>query len=310
MSVRRCLKLWYTDAAARFRAHGYFLFVTLIGAYFGLYAVFEARHERRANRAAFERAAFMTMVSSGNRGAFVAAMKDFGLIQGIPATCEPELWPPFAGRSVWIRLRINPLRRRWLQVKICKWWWSSGYSPNGEPLWRWAKHFLPLCTSDGKLCGDPNRKPPWRLDLAGANLRGAGLAGIDLHEAVLGGANLEVATLHWADLRGALLVGANLEGANLGGANLERANLVRAELRLANLEGANLRGAFLQSVWNWRKIRDIALANILGVQDPPDGFRHWALCRGAVEIEDRREWQAIRDGETPPPPKPTNCPKD
>ena len=54
--------------------------VTFVGAYFGFYVVMEARHERRQNYAAFERSAFIDLVTSNNRGAFTAAMKSFGQV--------------------------------------------------------------------------------------------------------------------------------------------------------------------------------------------------------------------------------------
>ncbi len=54
---------------------GYLALVTLFGAYVGYYSIVEARHERNMNRASFERATFMSMVSSGNPASLTAAMK-------------------------------------------------------------------------------------------------------------------------------------------------------------------------------------------------------------------------------------------
>lgn len=64
---------------------------TIIAAYIGWYAVIEARHERQMNRALFERSTFITMVSSGNPGAFIAAMKEFGPTQMTSIFREPSL---------------------------------------------------------------------------------------------------------------------------------------------------------------------------------------------------------------------------
>ena len=87
------------------------------------------------------------------------------------------------------------------------------------------------------------------------------------------------------------------------------AKLQRADLQGADLQGADLKAAYLQEVRNWRDIANIDLANIAGVRDPPDDFRHWALCHGAVELGDWDEWQRIIRGEQPPPQKPPDCPK-
>jgi hypothetical protein len=170
--------------------------VTIIGAYFGLYAVMEARHERRMNRAAFERSAFIDLVTSNNRGAFIAAMKNFGPVQTIEVPWEPDVWPPW---------------------KLLD-WWGKATQPNWEPLHTWALHFLPLCTP--QLCGRPDDTAPEkpdkgvRIELFWANLRGAYLFRANLRGADLGGADLGGANLFLANLRGADLFGVNLRGAN------------------------------------------------------------------------------------------------
>ena len=48
------------------------LLTAAVTAYFAVYALFESRHDRQPQIALYERNAFITMVSSGNRGAFVA----------------------------------------------------------------------------------------------------------------------------------------------------------------------------------------------------------------------------------------------
>ena len=69
-----------------------------------------------------------------------------------------------------------------------------------------------------------------RVDLSGADLRGANLAGARLYLAGLSGADLRNANLQGAGLGGADLAGADLRGANLTGAILAGAYLVGAKM--------------------------------------------------------------------------------
>ena len=85
-----------------------------------------------------------------------------------------------------------------------------------------------------------------KINLGGADLRGANLGGANLCDANLRGADLCDAYLRGADLRGANLGGANLCDANLGGADLGGANLCDAYLRGADLCDAYLRVAYLR----------------------------------------------------------------
>lgn len=151
--------------------------------------------------------------------------------------------------------------------------------------------------------------------LTGADLRGAFLQGSDLRETILAGANLEGAILRRADLRGVWLyyggsligmprpyekvlvetsparstdlTGADLRGVDLSGTSLSDVNLRKADLRYARLSGAR----------NWEGgIKDLTLANIYGVIDPPEGFVDWALGRmNAVSLKSDEEWQARKD---------------
>jgi len=59
-----------------------------------------------------------------------------------------------------------------------------------------------------------------------------------------------------------------------------------------NLSGARLGGIF-GDIKNWRAIKSIKDANILGVEGAPEGFLAWALENGAVEMEP--EAAAVRD---------------
>jgi hypothetical protein len=175
----RLLRGWARDAWIAFQRRGYLLIATLVAAYVGLYSVMEARHERQANRALFERATFMTMVASGNRGNFIAAMKTFGLVQTITIPRDPGLLDSST--------------------------WFAQERPNEGPLHAWAKSFFPLFTADA--CGQPAPDNLWRIDLTGADLGGAGLRG-----ATLTGADLRVAILFGADPGGANMANADSVG--------------------------------------------------------------------------------------------------
>jgi hypothetical protein len=197
---------------------GYLVFISLIGVYAAVYSIVEARHERRANRALFERSNFMTMVASGNRGTFIAAMKTFGPVQTIAVPRDPELFAP--------------------------WTWFEQERPNEDPLHMWAVSFFPLCTAD--MCGNPDAQPkPWRIDLTKAELANTYLLDVDLRDADLYNANLRDANLFAADFREANLISAIFTGANLASARLQKADLRGAWLRGANLTRANLHRADL-----------------------------------------------------------------
>lgn len=142
------MQLWAVSFWIRLKSgEGYVLLVTFIGTYVGLYTIQMGRHELLANRATFERSTFITMVSSGNRGAFIAAMKDFGRIQNMEISIEPSLF------KLW----------SWFFVK---------YRPNKIPLYFWDKFFLTLCTSD--MCGEPSEESKsFRINLFQADLHKA-----------------------------------------------------------------------------------------------------------------------------------------
>ena len=123
---------------------------------------------------------------------------------------------------------------------------------------------------------DYEKAEGFRLDLVGADLRGAYISGTNLSGANLGGVDLHHAYLLEVDLSGAYLVSANLLHANLisanlsdsklssanlshtlsqgtdfsraqlGGANLSHADLLRADLSDANIGTADLSHATLR----------------------------------------------------------------
>jgi hypothetical protein len=138
---------------------------TLVGAYVGLYAIMEARYDRGFSRAAYQQSTFINLVTSGNRGSFIAAMKTFGPIQMMEVSKEPKPWPLFAD------------------------WWAKPERPNEGPLHTWALYFFPLCTP--QLCGRPNPKDSEnpdtgiRIALDRANLERANLNGVRLYRASL-----------------------------------------------------------------------------------------------------------------------------
>jgi uncharacterized protein YjbI with pentapeptide repeats len=251
---------------------GYVVIVTIIAgittAYVGIYAIIEARHDRRVNRALFERNAFMTMVASGNNGTFIAAMKTFGSVQTLMVPRNPDLFAP--------------------------WTWGGQEMLNRDPLHLWAASFFPLCTA--RTCGGTKRLMTWRIDLSGANLSGADLSKVDLSNADLSDANLSKANLcranlsgaHFSETRlykanlcgaillnaslfGADLLGANLFGANLWEAkmistNLREANLSKASLFNADLHGVNLSGADLHEAFLVKaKLEKVNLSNVLNL---------------------------------------------
>jgi pentapeptide repeat protein len=178
--------------------------VTVFGLYFGVYAVMLVRHELGLNRATYERAAFVDLVISDHRGAFWAAMQDFGPLQTMEVPLKPDVFSPST-------------------------WWGKSSMPNMQPLHTWASRFLPLCTP--QRCGLPiepysqiselflpsySKDPFYRTLLAdvGQSIR-INLSGVNLRRANLSGIDLQRASLFRADLEGANLAGANLSGAFL-----------------------------------------------------------------------------------------------
>ena len=123
------------------------------------------------------------------------------------------------------------------------------------------------------------------VSLAGVRLEGAWLEGIELR-----GAKLTRAVLREANLSGAKLSQANLDGADLSGANLTGADLSGAFLKGVDLSGAllgaaDLRGADLVELRGWDSIKSTSYLEIEGIRHAPQGFREWALARGAVEAD-------------------------
>jgi hypothetical protein len=121
------------------------------------------------------------------------------------------------------------------------------------------------------------------LRLEQAQTRRANFAEADLRDADLKGASLPDADIHYANLRGANLKNGNLTGARLDDADLAEADLSQADLGGAILDRADLRSANLDHLRNWRAIKSLDKANILGVRNAPPGFVEWARKMGAIE---------------------------
>lgn len=88
-------------------------------------------------------------------------------------------------------------------------------------------------------------------EMQGANLYGAQMWGTNLPEAQMQGARLSKAQMHGANLleakmQGAYLPEAQMWGANLKEAHMQGANLYKAQMQGADLPGAKMQGAYLQ----------------------------------------------------------------
>jgi hypothetical protein len=105
---------------------GYLAVGSVRAAYLAVYGVIDAKSTQEETRASVERSLFITLVSSNNAASFVAAMKEFGSIQVMPATEHPSLFP--------------------------FWEWGRTYQPNREPMLRWAQERLGWCNKSAKDC--------------------------------------------------------------------------------------------------------------------------------------------------------------
>lgn len=136
-----------------------------------------------------------------------------------------------------------------------------------------------------------------RIDLSGANFRGANFSRMDLSKTDLLGADLRDANLvetwligadlYKANLEGANLRGAVLIGANLSGVNLSKALLMEADFSDANLSGANLTDADLTFAKLYRTHLGNAIlmgADLKSVRDLTKGQFRIARWHGAKNI--------------------------
>lgn len=91
-----------------------------------------------------------------------------------------------------------------------------------------------------------NERPFVRVDITGANLRGAELARTDFSGSILKNVDARRAKFFSAKMTGVILNDANLTSADFTNADLVGASLINANLRSATLFRANLRGANLK----------------------------------------------------------------
>lgn len=134
------------------------------------------------------------------------------------------------------------------------------------------------------------------------------LVGIDVSGAFLQGARLEKAHLARsrftdADVRNGVFASSDMSDADLTSANFRECNCAHVSFRAAvldhadfwgaDLTGADLTGATLANTdlsgadlrdIEWRQIKSVKMANILGMKNAPPGFESWALRNGAVQI--------------------------
>ena len=130
------------------------------------------------------------------------------------------------------------------------------------------------------------------MELEKADLRRCKLSGADLRNADLSRSNLDLSDLIFTNLRSAQLQDVDFTEANLTDADVMGATLSRAKMGGCDLTRADLRQAVLTGLIDWKSIASVQLANIHGVQNPPDGFVAWAMSNGAVDITDDSRWQA------------------
>jgi len=111
-----------------------------------------------------------------------------------------------------------------------------------------------------------------RADLSYADLRGSVLQSADLTFADLHSANFRSSNLENVDFTDANLADSDLVGSDLAGAKFDNANLSSTDLRNTDLQGII-----------WQHIASVKSANIAVTRNAPDGFRDWALRKGAIE---------------------------
>nr|VFJ59654.1 MAG: Pentapeptide repeat-containing protein [Candidatus Kentron sp. FM]VFJ61682.1 MAG: Pentapeptide repeat-containing protein [Candidatus Kentron sp. FM]VFK12336.1 MAG: Pentapeptide repeat-containing protein [Candidatus Kentron sp. FM] len=283
-------------------------FLWVIGLYAGLYGIAATHYEAALDRIENRMGALASQLATGDEEAFKRLVSRIPEIQAMKTPLKPDLLYPFRGKPLATYVTCQEENRKPRQYHP----WEPEPEPELEP----PQYFV-LCgflrQAENPEIIEWTRKTieDWRNKLAGVNFNGINLSEARLWKANLSGAGLQGANLAGARLWRANLSGARLEGANLSGANLRGADLSEARLWEAVLSGAelakvDLSGAQLQGVdlsgatltdrfgkiQNWRAIASIQDANILGIKKAPEGFREWALEKGAVELEPAA-WQAF-----------------
>lgn len=132
-----------------------------------------------------------------------------------------------------------------------------------------------------------------KISFRGAKLDKANFNVADLTESVFRFASLNGVTfisttmprshLMFSSAQDAVLSNANLRGANINQTDLRGALLNGVDLTDATLFKVNLEGANLGGLIGWEHIQSIDGTNIAGIVDAPDGFKDWALAKGAID---------------------------
>ena len=143
-----------------------------------------------------------------------------------------------------------------------------------------------------------------RADLQFADIQQAAFQNASLQNTVFDHAyaseiNLSGADLSFASLRGAYLRKANLAEASLNYADASGSNFDGANLSSARFSFCDLRRANLSNVIGLSMVADWLDANIARVTGLSASERAMLLAKGAVEIEDDRNWRAYREAGRP-----------
>ena len=120
---------------------------------------------------------------------------------------------------------------------------------------------------------------PFGVDLQRAPLQNVSLKQIDMNNMSLSYSSFKFAELSFVDFSNSHLNYVNFANAMLYGSIFDDASLVGSYMVGADLSGIK---------WNSGTL--IKNANIYGVKNAPEGFREWALKKGAVEFPDRDKW--------------------
>nr|VFK13479.1 MAG: Pentapeptide repeat-containing protein [Candidatus Kentron sp. LPFa] len=265
------------------------LFLWVFGIYAALFGIASSNYETALDRAENRLSAVAAQLATDNQRAFKKLFAQIPRIQKIKTPLQPSLFYPFEEHfllSSFLYREENQEILEWTQEIIETWRDNlAGVNLAGVNL---AKAELEKANLVGAILYKANFSGAW---LQEANLSGARLWRANLSEVDLGaGANFSQAEFYAANLSRAIMPRANLSGANFWRANLSNANLEVANLSGAgfygtNLSRANLWGANLSGIRNWKNIALMKGANILRIESPPEGFRAWALERGAVEMD-------------------------
>lgn len=104
---------------------GYLVITSILGIYLTIYSIVQAKSDRDMNYASNQLSNFMAL-TSGNKPALLANLRNLAVIQNIEASVEPDILDPFK--------------------------WHEKYKPNKHFLSNWAFEFFKQCSSDE--CGD------------------------------------------------------------------------------------------------------------------------------------------------------------